>query len=61
MALDFVKVFELGTGNPKHAASRAVKRFRDEDCDIEKHSVGGSGPPKELVQIIDLKRCYKLQ
>lgn len=56
MALDFVKIFELGAGNPKHAASRAVKRLRDHDCDVEEHTVGGSGPPKKLLKIADLKR-----
>ena len=60
MALDFAKVFELGTGNPKHAASRAVKRLRDNDCSIEDHTVGGSGPLENFVKIADLKHYYKL-
>ena len=60
MALDFVKIFDLGTGNPKHAASRAVKRLRDDNCSIDEHTVGGSGPAKKLVKISDLNRNYKL-
>ena len=60
MALDFVKIFELGVGNPKHAANRAVKRLRDGNCTIDSHTAGGSGPPKKLVKISDLRRHYNI-
>ena len=60
MALDFVKVFQLGVGNPRHAASRAVKRLRDESCRVEDHSTGGRGPPQKLVKIADLRRHYNM-
>ena len=61
MALDLVKIFELGVGNTKHAASRAVKLLRDGSCSIEDHKMGGSGPPKKLLKIADLKRHYKME
>jgi hypothetical protein len=53
---DYVRIFELGPGNAKHAASRVVKRLRDDGCEIQDHTTGGRGPPKKLLKIADLKR-----
>ena len=58
-ALDFVRIFEFGVGNPKHAANRVVKRLRDNECNIDEHIAGGSGPHKKMVKISDLKHHYK--
>jgi hypothetical protein len=56
---DYVRIFELGPGNPKHAASRVVKRLRDDGCDIKEQAAGGRGPRQKLLKIADLKRTSK--
>lgn len=56
---DFVKIFELGPGNPKHAAGRVVKRLRDEGCEIKEQSADGRGRPAKLLKVADLKSTYK--
>ena len=56
---DYVRIFQLGPGNPKDAISRIVKRLRDDGCEIKKQPAGGRGPPSKLLKIADLKSTYK--
>ena len=56
---DYVRIFQLGPGNPKHAISRIVKRLRDDGCEVKEQLAGGSGPPSKLLKIADLKSTYK--
>ena len=64
MATTSSRILSAGVGNPKHAATRAVERLQEDKelravgCEIQDHTTRGSGPPQNILNIVDLKRNY---
>ena len=57
-ALDFCKVFGLGSKSLRKGTEGVLKRLREKEAELTDSTRAGVGRPPKMARLSDLKRCY---